>query len=383
MSFLDHAHHPYASLSPAVWRGSTVVFDSFEDFVARKSRQPDGYSYGITGTPTARGLEQRIAQLENGRHCIVTPSGQSALMTTVMGFVHAGDHILISDSCYGGLKAFAQHWLIKLGVDVEFYSPTIDAGIQGLIKPNTKMICLEAPGTVTMEMQDIVEITQVAKRNGVLTMMDNTWASPLYFRPLDHGVDFSIEAATKFFGGHSDVLMGSISMNNAEHYGLLRETQSILGQQASPEDCFLVMRGLDTLGVRLKEQCGNALSIAQWLEQQPMVKQVLFPALPSDPGHTIWRKHFQGNGCLFSMILEPADESALSTFFNALKHFPIGASWGGTHSLIAYYPASQQQARAFSPTQEPIIRISIGLEDPATLIADLRCALQAYDEARH
>lgn len=382
MSFIDHAKNPYASLSPAVWRGSTVVFDSFEDFVARKSRQPDGYSYGITGTPTARGLEQRIAQLENGKHCIVTPSGQSALMTTVMGFIRTGDHILVSDSCYGGLKAFAQYWLEKLGVDVEFYPPTIDAGIEQLIKSNTKMICLEAPGTVTMEMQDIDAITAVAKRHGVLTMMDNTWASPLYFRPLDHGVDFSIEAATKFFGGHSDVLMGSISMNNADHYSLLRETQSILGQQASPEDCFLVLRGLETLNVRLKEQCGNALKIAQWLDQQPMVKQVMFPALPSDPGHAIWRKHFQGNGCLFSIILQPADESALGEFFNALKHFPIGASWGGTHSLIAYYPASQQQARAFSPTSEPIIRISIGLEDPATLIEDLQNALQTYDRAR-
>lgn len=379
MSFTDHANNPYASLSPAVWRGSTVVFDSFEDFVARKSRQPDGYSYGITGTPTARGLEYRIAQLEHAKHCIVTPSGQSALMTTLMGFIRSGDHILVSDSCYGGLKAFAQNWAGKLGVDVEFYPPTIDAEIEGLIKPSTKMICLEAPGTVTMEMQDIDAITAIAKRHGVMTMMDNTWASPLFFRPLEHGVDFSIEAATKFFGGHSDVLMGSISMNSADHYDILRETQSILGQQASPEDCFLVLRGLDTLQVRLKEQCGNALKIAQWLEQQPMVKQVLFPALPSDPGYTIWSNQFTGNGCLFSIILQPAEEAAFGAFFNALKHFPIGASWGGTHSLIAYYPASQQQARKFSPTSEPIVRISIGLEDPDLLIKDLEQALKHYE----
>ncbi|MHC6227381.1 cystathionine beta-lyase [Pseudomonas sp. X10] len=382
MRFKDHANNPYASLSPAVWRGSTVVFDSFEDFVARKARQPDGYSYGVTGTPTARGLEQRIASLENGKHCIVTPSGQSALVITTMAFVRAGDHILISDACYGGMKAFAQSWLDKLGVDVEFYPPTIDAGIECLIRANTKMICIESPGTVTMEMQDIAVIAEIARRHEVLTMMDNTWASPLNFRPLDHGVDFAIEAATKFLGGHSDVLMGSISLNDAEHYALLRETQSIFGQQVSPEDCFLVLRGLETLTIRLKEQSANALKIARWLEQHPMVEKVLFPALPSDPGHATWQKLFKGNGCLFSMVLTPASDTAYSAFFNALKHFPIGASWGGTHSLIAYYPASQQQARAFTDIRTPIIRISVGLEAPQTLIDDLQTALEAYQSAQ-
>jgi len=382
MNFTDHANNPFASLSPAVWRGSTVVFDTFEDFVGRKSRQPDGYSYGITGTPTARGLEHRIAQLEGAEHCIVTPSGASALITAVMGFVRAGDHLLISDSCYGALKTYARNWLANLGVEVEFYPPTIDAGIERLIKPNTKMICLEAPGTVTMEMQDIDAITAIAKRCSVMTMMDNTWASPLYFRPLDHGVDLSVEAVTKVFGGHSDVLMGSISMNNLEHYGCLRETQSIMGQAVSPEDCFLVMRGLDTFKVRMNEQSRNALRIARWLETQPMVQEVLFPALESNAGHSIWRRQFAGNGCLFSLILQPAQEATFGAFFNALLHFPIGASWGGTHSLIAYYPASQQQAREFSPTDQPIVRISIGLEDPDLLIADLENALRRYELVR-
>lgn len=382
MSFTDHANNPFASLSPAVWRGSTVVFDTFEDFVGRKSRQPDGYSYGITGTPTARGLEHRIAQLEGAKHCIVTPSGASALITAVMGFVRAGDHLLISDSCYGALKTYARHWLANLGVDVEFYPPTIDAGIEQLIRPNTKMICLEAPGTVTMEMQDIDAIAAIARRHGVMTMMDNTWASPLYFRPLEHGIDLSVEAVTKVFSGHSDVLMGSISMNNLEYYGCLRETQSIMGQAVSPEDCFLVLRGLDTLKVRMTEQSRNTLKIATWLESHPMVKEVMFPALASNPGHRIWREQFQGNGCLFSMILQPAEESAFGAFFNALEHFPIGASWGGTHSLIAYYPASQQQARAFSPTDQPIVRISIGLEDPDVLMSDLDAALHHYEQAR-
>lgn len=378
MSFKDHAGNPFASLSPAVWRASTVVFDSFEDFAARKKRQPEGYSYGITGTPTARGLERRIADLEHAKHCVLTPSGQAALVAVVMGFVRAGDHLLVSDSAYGGLKAFASHWLAGLGIEVEYYPPMLDRDIEVLIKPNTKMICIEAPGTITMEMQDVDAIVAVAKRYGVLTMMDNTWASPLYFRPLDHGVDFAIEAATKFFGGHSDLLMGSISMNDLAHYEVLRETQSVLGFSVSPEDCFLVLRGLETYPLRLREQSSSTLKIARWLESHPLVTEVLFPALETHPGHRIWKEQFEGSGCLFSFILQPAPEQAFSAFFNSLKHFPIGASWGGTHSLIAYYPASQQKARTFVLTDQPIIRISIGLEDPDVLIADLENALRQY-----
>ncbi|MGY2289536.1 cystathionine beta-lyase [Pseudomonas sp. SDO528_S397] len=378
MSFKDHADNPYASLSPAVWRGSTVVFDSFEDFAARKKRQPDGYSYGITGTPTARGLERRIADLEHARHCVVTSSGQAALVAVIMGVVRAGDHLLVSDSAYGGLKAFASGWLAGLGVDVQFYPPTVDAQIEALIKPNTKMICIEAPGTITMEMQDVDAIVEVARRHSVLTMMDNTWASPLFFRPLDHGIDFSVEAATKWFGGHSDVLMGAISLNNFAHYEVLRQTQSTLGLAVSPEDCFLVQRGLDTYPLRLHQQSSHALKVARWLESHPQVTQVLFPALESHPGHAVWKAQFKGSGCLFSFILKPAPEQAFGAFFNALEHFPIGASWGGTHSLVAYYPATQQQARAHCFTDQPILRISIGLEDPDVLIADLDNALRQY-----
>lgn len=383
MSFRDHANNPYASLSPAVWRGSTVVFDSFEDFAARKTRQPDGYSYGITGTPTARGLERRIADLENARHCVVVPSGQSALMTTVMAFVRGGDHLLISESCYGALKTFARQWLSAMGVEVEFYPPTIDAGIEALIRDNTRMICLEAPGTVTMEMQAIDTITAIARRHGVLTMMDNTWASPIFFKPLEHGVDFAIEAATKFMGGHSDLLMGAISLDDDERYATLRQTQSILGQATSPEDCFLVLRGLETLELRLHEQGRKALEIARWLEAQPLVETVLFPALESHPGHAIWQRLFTGNGCLMSIVLAPAaDERAIGAFFDALDHFPIGASWGGTHSLVAYYSASEQRARQYAPTDQPIIRLSIGLEPQAELLGDLERALAAYAWAR-
>lgn len=383
MKTIDFAGNPYASLSPPVWRGSTVVFDSFEDFVDRKRRQPDGYSYGTTGTPTARQLESKIAQLEGAQHCLVLPSGAAALITTVLAFVRGGDHLLIADSCYGSLKAFAELWLQRMGVDVEFYPPTLDDGIESLIRSNTRLICLEAPGTVTMEMQDIDAITRIARRHGVLTMMDNTWASPLFYKALDHGVDFVIQAVTKYLGGHSDLLMGSVSLNDQEHYATLRETQSVFGQATSPEDCFLVERGLQTYPLRLREQSRKALSVARWLETQPMVEQVLFPALESDPGHRIWREQFQGCGCLLSVILTPTEqESAFAAFFNTLQLFPIGASWGGTRSLIAYYPAELQRARRYSPTDQPVVRISVGLEDEALLIQDLEQALKAYAAAR-
>lgn len=378
MNGIGKANVDFASLSPAVMRASTVVFDSFDDFVNRKSRQPDGYSYGITGTPTARGLERKIAELEGARHCVVTPSGQSALMTTVMGFVRGGDHLLVSAACYGALKTFAEKWLSAMNVEVDFYRPSIGAEIEALIRPNTRMICMESPGTVTMEMQDTPAMAEVARRRGVLTMMDNTWASPLGFRPIEHGIDFSIEAATKFLGGHSDLLMGSISMNDHAHYEVLRETQSILGQQVSPDDCFLVLRGLETLKIRLAAQSASTIQVARWLAAQPEVAGLLYPPLESDPGHAIWKRDFTTNGCLFSLILKPGPERAFHGFFDALKRFAIGASWGGVHSLAAYYPAVLQAGRVFAATDQPVIRLSIGLEDTDDLIADLRAALAGY-----
>lgn len=376
------AGRAYASLSPAVWRGSTVVFDTLDDFAARKHRQPDGYSYGVTGTPTARLLEDRIAALENGTHCVITPSGAAALMTTVLAYVRAGDHLLLSAACYGSLSALADKWLASLGVDVEYYAPAIGADIEKQIRPNTRMICLESPGSLTMEMCDVPAIAAIARERGVLTMMDNTWASPLGFRPLDHGVDFSVEAATKFFSGHSDVLMGSIATNDAGHYAVLRDAQSTLGQQVSPEDCFLVLRGLETLALRVNAQGESTLRIAAWLAQQPLVEKVWYPPLPSDSGHWLWKRDYRSPGCLFSLQLVPAPEQAYRAFFDALKHFSIGASWGGVHSLAAFYPAELQCARLYPATDQPLVRLSIGLEDCGALQNDLQNALAAYARAR-
>jgi len=382
MNTTKEYQEPFGSLSPSVMRASTVVFDSLDDFVKRKKRQPDGFSYGVTGTPTARLLEQRIAELEGGKHCVIAPSGAAALMTTVMGFVRGGDHVLVSAACYGSLKTFAEKWLARMGVEVELYQPAIGVEIASLLKSNTRLICMESPGTVTMEMQDVPGIVSAARKHGVLTMMDNTWASPLGFRPLEHGVDFSIEAATKFFGGHSDVLMGSISMNSFEHYEVVRETQSILGQQVSPDDCFLVLRGLETLKLRVETQSASTLKVARYMEAHPLVDRVLYPPLESDPGHALWKRDFKTNGCLFSVVLKPAAEQAFHDFFDSLRHFVIGASWGGVHSLVAYYPASLQANRPFPATDQAVVRLSIGLEDSDFLIADLDQALAAFGAAR-
>jgi cystathionine beta-lyase len=368
----------FSSLSPAVWRASTVVFKSLDEFVARRERQPHGFSYGVTGTPTTRELEARIADLEGGRWSVVTPSGQAALMTTLMAFVKAGDHVLITAACYGALQALADHWLTSLNVTVEYFDPAIGSGIEALLLPNTRMICLESPGSITMEMHDTAAITRVARRQGILTMMDNTWASPLGFRPLEHGVDLSVEAATKFMGGHSDVLMGSVSVKELALQERLRETQSVLGQYVSPDDCFLVLRGLETMRLRQSTQARTTMSLVRWLEAHPAVSEVLYPPLESDRGHALWKRDFESGSCLFSMILQPAPEAAFRALFDALKVFAIGASWGGVHSLAAYYPARLQAARKFPRTDQPIVRLSIGLEDEEDLKSDLSGALDAY-----
>jgi cystathionine beta-lyase len=369
----------FQSLSPAVYRASTIVFDTLEDFVQRKSRLPDGCSYGVTGTPTARVLERSIADLEGGGHCVVTPSGAAALMTTLMTFVRGGDHLLVTASCYGSMKTFALEWLASFGVSVEFFDPSIASEIEALIRPNTRMICLEAPGSVTMEMVDIPAVVDAARRQGVLTMMDNSWASPLALKPLELGVDFSVEAATKYFSGHSDVLLGSISTRSHDHYVSLRNAQDVLGQQASPDDCFLVLRGLDTLRLRFDAQASSALRIASWLQEQEQVDEVLFPPLPGSRGHDRWKACFSGHGCLMSVIMKPAEDSAYDEFFARLSRFSIGASWGGVRSLAAFFPAESQRERAFALTVRSIVRLSIGLEDCDQLIEELRMALGAFD----
>lgn len=370
--------HDFSSLSPPVWRASTVVFKTLEDFVARKSRLPDGFTYGTTGTPTQRTLEARIAKLDNAQHCVVLPSGQAAVCLALLALVKAGDHLLMSESSYGPAKTFALVTLKNLGVEVELYDPCIGANIASLVRSNSKCIWLESPGSMTMEVQDIPAICAIAKSHNLYTAIDNTWASSLGLKPLSMGVDITVQACTKYMGGHSDVLMGSITTNNPSLYAHVRQLQAGMGQAVNAEDCFLISRGLDTMALRLREQSRSTLQIAQYLETHPAVSEVLYPPLPQSKGHALWKRDFCGAGSLLSVSLQSAPYAVYQAMFAQFRQFAIGASWGGVHSIAAFYPADEFAARQHWPCQGPLVRFSIGLEGTDSIIQELDQALQIF-----
>lgn len=368
--------HPFDSLVAPVMRASTVRFSSLDDFLTRGERLPDGYSYGTTGTPTHRRLEARIAALDGARHGIVLPSGQAAIALVMLHLLGHGDHLLISASSYGPAITFAIRMLGRLGIDVEIYDPRIGRDIAGLLKPSTKLVWMESPGSLTMEVQDVEGIAEVTARSGVTTAIDNTWSSPLYSRPLALGVSLCIHACTKYMGGHSDLLMGAVTTNDETLYAGLRNLQAYMGQAASADDCFLVERGLDTLELRMQAQSARALGLADALSRHPMVARVLHPGLPSSPDHGAWQRQSSGSGAVFSFVPSPHSERAARAFFDGLQHFSIGASWGSVHSLAAYYPAAQQAERPFCDVQGALVRLSIGLEAPDSLLTDVERALE-------
>lgn len=371
----------FRSLSPAVWRASTVLFDTIADFTTRKERLFDGYTYGVTGTPTTRALEERVAELEGAKHCVAVPSGQAALCLVALALLSAGDHVLIADSAYGPLRTFARDYLQRFGVEYETFDPTTGAEIRDLIRPQTKMIFMESPGSISMEMQDIPAIVKVAKAAKVRTVLDNSWASPLGFQAVPAGVDIVVEAASKLLSGHSDLLLGAIATDDRGLYEAFRTTQSVVGQAVSAEDCFLALRGIETLELRYARQCASALAVASALASHDAVQEVLFPPRPGDRGHERWAASFSGGGCVLSFVPALPSEEAVHRFFDALKKFQIGASWGGVHSLAAYYPEVEQAKRSHCLVQAGIVRLSVGVEDPVQLIADLEQALQAAGTA--
>lgn len=374
-----HESEAFASLVPPVWRASTVVFDSLEDFVARKNRLPDGFTYGTTGTPTQRALEARIAALDRGAHCVVLPSGQAAICNALLAFLRQGDHLLMTDAAYAPAKTFAGQRLAALGIEVEFYPPRVGADIEALMRPNTRLVWMESPGSLTMEVQDVPAIVEVAQRRGVLTALDNTWSGPHGFSPLDLGVDLCVHACTKYMGGHSDVLMGSLSTRDAKLYASLRALQAGMGQAVSAEDCFLVARGLETLEVRLERQFRSAELIARHLAGHRLVRRTLYPPLPFDRDHALWRRDHRGAGALFSIELVPAPRAAYAAMFEALRLISIGASWGGVHSVAGFYPPEEFAARRHCDVQGPLVRLSVGLEPVQALIAEMDRALSAFE----
>jgi len=358
----------FESLCPPIWRASTVLFPDAHSFLNRKERFFDGYTYGLAGTPTHAALAARLAELEQARHCVLSPSGLAAVSLVNHAVLRAGDHLLCCKSAYGPTQENAREVMGKLGVEVEFFDVAEGAEVARRLRPDTRLLWLEVPGSIRMQMADTRAIAQTARRAGVLVALDNTWATPLGFRPLAHGADFSVQALTKFAGGHSDVLMGGICVDDEKLFRGLKTLSNLLGNNVSPDDCALVSRGLDTLGLRLRRHAATTLEAAGWLAAQPQVRTVHCPALPADPGHALWQRDFTTAGSLCAFELRRAGWPATARFLDGLRVFRIGASWGGAHSLAAVYRHGEPDSF--------IIRLHFGLEEPSALIADLAQALQ-------
>jgi cystathionine beta-lyase len=365
------------AVNPPIYRASTILYPSVEAFEA--PRQLRGVYYGRGGVPTTFALEDAIAALEGAAGAVVTGSGKTAIAQALLTFLEAGDHLLMVDTAYAPTRQFCDRVLSRFKVDTTYYDPLIGADIDRLIRPRTKVVFLEAPGSLTFEMQDVPAIARVAHARGAVVMLDNTWATPLYFKSLQHGVDIAINAATKYIGGHSDLLMG-VATATEEHYPRLRRGMQDLGCYVSPDDCYLALRGLRTLSVRLERHQATALRLATWLQERPEVERVLYPALPDDPGHALWRRDFLGASGLFGILLKPCPEKAWHALVEGLELFGLGASWGGYESLIMpNRPERYRTATAWDPAF-PSIRIHAGLEDPDDLIADLEAGFARLHE---
>lgn len=358
-----------------VFRGSTVLASSLEEWESRKAPGNPMASYGRFGTPTTRSLEEALAQLEGGHRSLVFPSGLAACAHALLACVRAGDHVLLTDSVYGPTRAFADTVLKRFGVEVEYFDPLIGGGIRSQLRRNTRAVFLESPGSWTFEMQDVPAIAMEAHRAGALVLMDSTWASPLFYRPFQHGVDVSIQSATKYIVGHSDALLGAATAN-ARAWPVLQAGTHAFGQIAGPDDVYLALRGLRTLSVRLRQHWENGVRLAQSLLEQPLIERVLHPALPGDPGYPIWRRDYLGASGLFAIALRPVGRRALSGLFERLQLFGIGLSWGGFESLAL--PCEPQLVRAVHPVpyRGPIIRLHAGLESAQDLIDDMRAAFR-------
>ncbi|HEY4191161.1 MAG TPA: cystathionine beta-lyase [Mesorhizobium sp.] len=366
----------FGFVNPPVVHASTVLFPDTATLVSRAQK----YTYGTHGTPTSDALAQACNELEGSAGTILVPSGLAAVTVPLLAFASAGDHVLIVDSVYGPTRNFANTMLKRLGVDVEYYDPRIGAGIAALMKPNTTVVFTESPTSNTFEVQDIPAITEAAHARGAIVMLDNSWATPLFFRPLDHGVDISIQAATKYPAGHSDVLLGTVSAGES-CWPKLWAAFIALGCCTGPDDAYQVLRGLRTMGVRLAHHQKSTLDIATWLEGQPGIAQVLYPALPSHPDHALWKRDFSGASGVFSIVLDGGGQKQQHAFLDAFTIFGLGYSWAGYESLAV--PVSLgDHAIATNIYKGPLIRLQIGLENVEDLKADLSRGLAAMAAAK-
>ncbi|MEL7542221.1 MAG: cystathionine beta-lyase [Pseudomonadota bacterium] len=360
-----------------VYRGSTVLHPD----VATLKSGAMPTTYGRRGSPLVRGLEEQIALLEGGASTVMVPSGLSAVTSTLIALVHSGDHILMVDSVYKPTRMFCETVLRRLGVETEYYDPLIGEGIADLLRENTRLVYTESPGSQTFEVQDLPAIAAAAHARNALVVLDNTWASPLYFKSFTHGADVSIQAATKYIVGHSDAMLGSVTMTDAL-VGTLDRDLDLLGNCAGTEEIYLGQRGMRTIAVRLRQHWESGLTVARWLQQHPLVERVLHPALESHPQHALWSRDFEGASGLFSFLLPAASDAALAAMLDTMELFGMGYSWGGFESLaVPFDPRSYRTATTW-PHAGHAIRLHIGLEDPGDLISDLEAGLARFDAAR-
>lgn len=378
-----HPEDNHGIVNPPVYHASTVLHQTMADWDASvEARQAGerGVYYGRSGTPTTFALEDAVTAVEGGYRCLCASSGLGAISIALLAYVKTGDHVLMVDSVYGPARRFANSVLARFGVETTFYDPLIGAGIGEMIRPNTKVVYTEAPGSQTFEMQDIPAIADVAHRHGATVVMDNTWASPLYFKPFEHGVDVSIQAATKYMVGHSDVMLGTATATK-EAWPALEEAKRDLGQASGPDDVYLTQRGFRTLAVRLKQHWAQGVQLAEWFRARPEVDCVMHPALPSDPGHDLWKRDFLGASGLFGVTLKPASRAAVAAFVDSLELFGMGASWGGYESLVLVTsPNNFRDVRRW-PYEGPTLRFHAGLEALEDLTDDLETAFKRFNAA--
>jgi cysteine-S-conjugate beta-lyase len=368
----------YGFVNPPVYHASTLLYPTAEDQVAHRAR----YNYGRRGTPTSEALENALREM-SGELCagvVLLPSGLAAISAALLATTSAGDHVLVPDSVYRPTRNFCNGVFKRLGVETTYYDPVIGAGIAKLFKPNTRVVFVEAPGSQSFEMQDIPAIAAVAHEKGAIVLMDNTWATPLYFRAFEKGVDMEIQAGTKYIGGHSDIMFGCVSANAAS-LPALKDTVYSMGLCVGPDDMYLALRGLRTLGVRLARHYQSGLRVARWLEKRPEVLRVLHPALESDPGYAIWTRDFTGASGLFSVVFTPASEQSMHAFLNELTLFGLGYSWGGFESLAILFDCSEYRTATRWQPGGPTVRFHIGLEDPEDLLSDLERGFAAMARA--
>ncbi len=360
----------HGAVNPPVYHASTIIHPTVAALEAAQKNRYNQVTYGRFGTPTTFAFEEAVAAVEGGYRAIAFASGAAACYAVLLAYLAKGDHVLLPDSVYGPVRGFANAFLQRFGVAATFYDPLIGAGIAALVRPETKAIYLESPGSHTFEVQDVPAIVAVAQARGLATMLDNTWAAPLFFKPLALGVDVEIIAATKYIVGHSDAMMG-VAVCTEASFPRVREMASLLGTHAAPDDCYLALRGLRTAGVRMRQHQAQALALARWLAERPEVARVLHPALESCPGHALWQRDFTGSSGLFSIVLRPdIAKPAIDAMLDGMELFGMGASWGGFESLIL--PGHPERLRTVKPWQDgALLRLHAGLEDQGDLLADL------------